>query len=176
MLPSLEPEQTFCTRAEAVPKRATPDGLAGKLRNVALALPFLREGPFLTPERGRGVCLVRSSQAASSGPGGTAWPHSVWLHRQGWEEKGGQRFVGKQACFLPFFAERVSSHYVTFPALSADAQQHGSCISWWQRETTSVSSQRDEGLGIGRKWRGSWGPDGEDRKIKGGYRETKNWV
>lgn len=55
MLLLLEPEQTFCTRAEAVPKRAKPEGLAGKLWNVALGLPFLRECPFLTPERGR-VC------------------------------------------------------------------------------------------------------------------------
>ena len=113
----LEPEQMFCTQAEAVPKRAKPEGLAGKLWNVVLGLPFLREWPFLTPERGRGVRLVRSSQAASSGRGATAWPRSAWLRRQGWEEEGGQRFVGKQACFLSFFAERVSSHYVTFPAL-----------------------------------------------------------
>ena len=169
----LEPEQMFCTQAEAVPKRAKPEGLAGKLWNVVLGLPFLREWPFLTPERGRGVRLVRSSQAASSGRGATAWPRSAWLRRQGWEEEG-VRGLWESKPVSSLSSLSVFPLTMSPFLLSADAQQHGSCISWWQREPTSVSSQRDEGLGIGRKWRGSWGPDGKDRKIKGGYREMKN--
>lgn len=65
--------------------------------------------------------------------------------QSGWEEKGGQRFVGKNG-FLSFFAEIISSQCVTFLLYLQAPSPMESCTSWSQ--SSSLDSQKGEGLGV----------------------------